>query len=91
MKYEFSEHLQKALNKLSRKDPESYKAVKNKIKEIVESSNLDHYKPLRYDFKNQKRVHIRKSFVLVFEYVPLTDTIWFLDYDHHDNIYHRHT
>ena len=90
MKYDFSEHLKKVLQKLSKKDQESSKAVKNKIEEIVNSGNIDHYKPLRYDLKNKKRVHIRKSFVLVFEYDSLTDTIWFLDYDHHDNVYNKY-
>ena len=87
MKYDFTDHLKRVLHKLSRKDPESYKAVKNKIEEIVTSGQIDHYKPLRYDLKNKKRVHIRKSFVLTFEYIPSSDTVWFLDYDHHDNIY----
>lgn len=87
MKYDFSDHLKKVLEKLSKRDPETYHTLKNKIREIVTSGNIDHYKPLRYDLKNKKRVHIRKSFVLVFEYDPSTDTLWFLDYDHHDNIY----
>lgn len=87
MKYDFSEHLKQVLKKLSKKDPVSYNAVKNKIQEIVDSENLEHYKPLRYDLKNQRRVHIRKSFVLIFEYNSSTNTLWFLDYEHHDNIY----
>ncbi len=87
MKYDFSDYLKKIMQKLAKKDPETYKAIKNKVREIAESDNIDHYKPLRYDLKNKKRVHIRKSFVLVFEYDSVTDTIWFLDYDHHDNIY----
>jgi len=89
MKYNFSDGLKKILAKLCKKDPESYKAVKNKIEEIVNSSP-EHYKPLRYDLKNKKRVHIRKSFVLVFEYDQPTGTIWFLDYDHHDNVYNKY-
>jgi mRNA-degrading endonuclease RelE of RelBE toxin-antitoxin system len=39
-----------------------YGAVK-KIEEIVKDPY--HYKPLRHDLKNIRRVHIRKSFVLV--------------------------
>ena len=89
MKYDFSDELKKVLSKLSKKDPESYKAVKNKIEEII-NSNQDHYKSLRYDLKNKKRVHVRKSFLLVFEYNPSTNTIWFLDFDHHDNVYKKY-
>lgn len=89
MKYDFSDHLKKVLVKLSKKDSEASKAIKNKIEEII-NSNPDHYKPLRYGLKNKKRVHIKKSFVLVFEYDKNTDTVWFLDYDHHDNIYSKY-
>ncbi|MEK6950784.1 MAG: addiction module toxin RelE [Nanoarchaeota archaeon] len=87
MNYEIKPDLDRILQKLKRKDPESFKAVLNKIKEIVDSGNPDHYKPLRYDLKNKKSVHIRKSFVLIFEYDQNTNTIYFLDYDHHDRIY----
>lgn len=87
MKYELSEHLKKILKKLKKKDPEGHKAIKNKIKEIINSEDLGHYKSLRHDMKNQKRVHIRKSFVLVFEHDESEDVVRFLDYDHHDKIY----
>ena len=89
MKYEFADDLKRILAKLAKKDPESCKAVKNKVEEIVNSGNVDHYKPLKYDLKNLKAVHVRKSFVLVFEYDHANDTIWFLDYDHHDLIYRK--
>jgi|TARA_B100001971_G_C17936767_1_gene405547 YafQ family addiction module toxin component len=86
MRYDFSDDLKKILSKLKKKDHESFKAVKNKIKEIV-SSDPEHYKPLKHDLKNLKRVHIRKSFVLVFEHNKQQELIQFLDYDHHDKIY----
>jgi len=34
-----------------------------------------------------RRVHIGKSFVLVFEIVENENKVIFLDFDHHDNIY----
>ncbi len=55
---------EKKLIKLYKKDKVMYEVVMKKIEEIVK--NPHHYKPLRHDLKNIRRVHIRKSFVLVF-------------------------
>ena len=85
--YEIKPHLQKILNKLSKKDKVAYVAVLNKIQEVINSGNVEHYKNLRYDLKDKRRVHVAKSFVLVFSYDKARDLISFLDYDHHDNIY----
>lgn len=81
-----SAHLQKILSKLSKKDKQLYEQLLNKIDEIRHAENLDHYKNLRYDMKDSKRVHIG-SFVLVFQYDTQTNTISFDDFDHHDTIY----
>ena len=85
--YEIKPNLLKILNKLSKKDKVAYEMVLNKIDEIKNSADVGHYKNLQYDMKNRKRVHIIKSFVLVFSYDKESNTISFLDYDHHDNIY----
>ncbi len=37
--------------------------------------------------KGMRRVHIGKSFVLVFEIIEKENKVIFLDLDHHDNIY----
>ena len=84
--FEIKPELDKKLVKLSKKDKSSYEAVMNKIQEIVDSPNVEHYKNLRYDMKGSKRVHI-SHFVLVFSYNKSKDFISFEDYDHHDNIY----
>lgn len=57
----------------------------NKIEDILSCDDLNHYKNLRYDFRNLKRVHVNTSFVIVF--YEKEDTIYFIDYDHHDKIY----
>ena len=64
--YEIIPSLQRILNKLWKKDKVVYEAIMNKIKEILE--NPQHYKPLRYDLAGEKRVHIMKSFVLIFSF-----------------------
>ncbi len=88
MRYEFSDDLKKIMEKPKKKDSENYKALKNKIIEIV-NSDYEHYKPLKYDMKNLRSVHVKKSFVLVFEYHKSQEMIRFLDYDHHDKIYFK--
>ncbi|MCD6207654.1 MAG: type II toxin-antitoxin system RelE/ParE family toxin [Methanosarcinales archaeon] len=62
-----------------------FKAVRDKVGAIIK--NPYHYKPLRYDLKVLRRVHIGKSHVLVFEIDEPLKTIRFLDLGHHDEIY----
>ena len=89
MRYEIKPSLEKILKKLKKKDPVSFKAITNKIGEVV-NSNPDHYKPLKHGMKNWKRVHVMKSFVLIFTYNKAEDLLSFLDYDHHDVVYRKH-
>ena len=78
--------LQKILNRLSKKDKNLYEHVLKKIEEIIGCSGIEHYKNLRYDMKDKKRVQIG-HFVLVFKLVKKDNKIVFMDFDHHDNIY----
>ncbi len=87
--YEIKPHLLKILQKLSKKDKVAYEAILKKIEEVISVEDMDHYKNLRYNLKNLKRVHVASSFVLVFEYDPASDFISFVDYDHHDVIYSK--
>ena len=84
--YEIIPYLQKVLNKLSKKDKSLYEQLLKKIDEIVSAYDIEHYKNLRYNMKDSKRVHLG-HFVLIFQYNKKTDTINFDDFDHHDNIY----
>lgn len=83
-----SDRIKEVMNKLSRKDIVLYNQLLKKIEEIVNCSDIDHYKNLRYDMKDSKRVHVG-HFVLVFQYNKQTDTIYLDDFDHHSNIYNR--
>lgn len=84
--FEIKPHLLEILLKLSKKNNVSYEAIMNKIEEIINSANILHYKNLRYNMKEYKRVHLG-HFVLVFSCDKLKDFVSFDDYDHHDNIY----
>lgn len=84
--FEVKPDLQKILVKLFKKDKAAYEAVMNKISEVVNSGDVEHYKNLRHDLKDLKRVHVG-HFVLVFSYDSSRDFVSFVDYDHHDKIY----
>lgn len=81
-------HLQKILNKLSKKDKALYEQVIKKIEEIINSSDVEHYKNLKYSMNDMKRVQIG-HFVLVFSFIEKENKIKFLDFDHHDKIYKK--
>ncbi len=71
--------------KLSKKNPGQLEIISKKIEEI--RKNPSHYKNLRKPLQHFKRIHIGKSFVLVFSVDEPKKLIIIEDYDHHDNIY----
>jgi YafQ family addiction module toxin component len=86
-KFEIEEKLHQILEKLFKKDKKRYEIVWKKINEVINSSDVEHYKNLKFPMNEFKRVHIDKSFVLVFKYDKTNNTIRFYDLDHHDKIY----
>jgi YafQ family addiction module toxin component len=86
--FKVSENLQEIMKKLSKKDKSLYDQLTKKIREIVESYNIEHYKNLRYNMKDSKRVHVG-HFVLVFQYDKKLNEVIFDDFAHHDDIYKR--
>lgn len=84
--FKLSEHLQNILKRLSKKDVQLYERVLGKINEVVHCYDIEHYKNLRYNMKDSKRVHVG-YFVLVFQYNKSDNEILFDDFDHHDNVY----
>lgn len=84
--FEIKPELEKKLVKLSKKDKIRFEAVMDKINEIVNSPDIEHYKNLRYDLKDSKRVHVG-HFVLIFSYEKTKNFVSFEDFDHHDNVY----
>ncbi len=84
--YRISKNLDRVLTKLQKKDKQVYENVLNKMNEILNNPDIDHYKNLRYNLKEYKSVHIG-HFVLVFRFDKTNDIVFFTDFDHHDNIY----
>ena len=86
--YKTSKELDRILSKLQKKDKVVYEHLLNKMNEVLNSPNVEHYKNLKYHLKDFKRVHVG-GFVLVFRYDKQNDLVHFTDFDHHDNIYRR--
>ncbi|MBU4221283.1 MAG: type II toxin-antitoxin system RelE/ParE family toxin [Euryarchaeota archaeon] len=83
--YEVSKRLERELDKLQKKNKKRFEIILKKMSEILDDPH--HYKPLQYEMKGLRRVHIDKSFVLVFEIIEAEKKVIFIDFDHHDNIY----
>ena len=87
--FDLSDDLKFKIKKLIRKDKKKVEIINKKIKEIIncDHNSIQHYKNLRYDLKEFKRVHIDKSFVLTFKVDLARNFILFVDFDHHDRVY----
>jgi len=77
------EHLLPVFKKLKRKDPKQYRILLKKIEEICR--NPYQFKPLRSPLHGKRRVHIGKSFVLI--YSVKGNAVILEDYAHHDEVY----
>jgi YafQ family addiction module toxin component len=82
---DISDQLDKQFTKLRKKDKKQLEVIDKKIQEIVK--NPYHFKPLRGDMHGARRVHIGKSYVLIFEIDEKQRIIRLLDFNHHDVIY----
>ncbi len=86
-KFSLEENLRKTIDKIAKKDKVLYLALMKKMEEILNCSDVNHYKNLRRPLQDFKRVHVKSSFVLIFKYFQAEDKIVFYDLDHHDQIY----
>ncbi|MEK6910510.1 MAG: type II toxin-antitoxin system RelE/ParE family toxin [Nanoarchaeota archaeon] len=84
--FKTSKEFDRILIKLQKKDKKLFENLLNKMDEIRNSHNIEHYKNLRYDLSDFKRVHVG-HFVLIFKFDKVNDLILFSDFDHHDKIY----
>jgi YafQ family addiction module toxin component len=82
---EIAEHVDKIFLKLKKKDTKQLEIINSKILQIL--MNPEHFKPLRGDLSGSRRVHIGKSFVLIYDFNKEDKIIKILDYGHRDKIY----
>lgn len=87
--FSLSDELKFKLSKLAKKDKKKVEIINKKIREIInrDKDTIQHYKNLRYDLSEFKRVHIDDHFVLTFKVDLSKNFILFVDFDHHDKIY----
>ncbi|MBS3151568.1 type II toxin-antitoxin system RelE/ParE family toxin [Candidatus Woesearchaeota archaeon] len=84
--YKTSKEFDRILVKLQKKDKQLYENLLNKMEEVCNGPDIEHYKNLRYSLKEYKRTHIG-HFVLVFKFDKANNLVFFTDFDHHDKIY----
>ena len=86
-----SDELKKLLPKLAKRNKVLLLALNKKIAEIIASDDLtiDHYKNLRHDMSDYKRVHVGGSFVLFFHVLKKQKFVLFQRLEHHDDAYKR--
>ena len=87
--FDLSDELKLVIKKLQKKDRVRIIILNKKIKEIIDNDKktIDKYKNLRYGLKEYKRVHIDKSFVLIFKVDEEKNHILFERLKHHDDVY----
>tara|TARA_Y100000034_G_scaffold44576_1_gene54731 strand:- start:24250 stop:24525 length:276 start_codon:yes stop_codon:yes gene_type:complete len=87
--FDISNELKLLIKKLSKKDRKRVIILNKKIKQIINNdhNSIDRYKNLRHNLKEYKRVHIDKSFVLLFKVDKEENFIYFWKLMHHDKVY----
>ena len=83
--YELRKSVEKSLFKLAKRNPKQMGIIESKINEIVVEPH--HYKSLHSPMQHLYRVHIDKSFVIVFSIDEAKKIVIIEKYGHHDNIY----
>lgn len=84
--YKIQPILQKIILKLYKKDKQTRERLIKKIEEIISSTDIEHYKNLRYPLQDLKRVQIGEK-VLIFKFDKKNNLISFENFKHHDKIY----
>ncbi len=79
------ESLDKKFKKLQRKDKELLRLIDRKVQDFL--ADPHRFKPLRKPLQNKRRVHLRGSYVLVYEVNEREKIVTLMDLDHHGNIY----
>lgn len=75
----------RVFRKLAKKDRGQLSAINKKIMQLQENPLIG--KPLHFPLQGMRRVHVFRSFVLVYDIQEAEKTITIRDYDHHDNIF----
>jgi len=87
--FSFSDELKETTLFLERKNKVTLEIMNKKIKQIIscDEFSIEHYKNLKFPLNAFKRVHIDKSFVLLFQVFKKEKHILFIKIKHHDDVY----
>ena len=80
-------HVDDIFSKLAKKNPNQLRMIQKKLEQIV--ADPYNFKPLKKPLQGKRRVHIDKSFVLIYSIDEEDKEVILEDYDHHDNIYKK--
>lgn len=78
--------LKKKIRKLAKKNKSLAETLNKKIEEILR--NPHHYKSLKQPMQNMRRVHIMKSFILIYSIDEKNKAVVLHKFEHHNNVYH---
>lgn len=84
---EVRKSVEENFSKLAKKGPKQLEIINKKIEQILE--NPHRFKPLHFPLAGMRRVHVDKSFVLIYSINEQTNTVVLEEYDHHDKIYKK--
>lgn len=82
---EVKEPVEKIFEKIAKRDRAQSEAIQKVILRILENPHA--FKPLHTPLQGQRRVHVIKSFVLVYSIDEPHKTVILERYKHHDEIY----
>lgn len=77
----------RAFKRLAKKDRNQLLAVSKKIAQLQQNPLIG--KPLHFPLQNMRRVHVHKSFVLIYDIQEKEKTITIRGYDRHDSVYKK--
>ena len=78
-------HVDKLFNKMGRKDRHNLEIIYKKLEEVCEDPNK--FKPLGTPMQGMRRIHVLKSFVIIYSINESTHSVWIEDFAHHDEVY----
>jgi YafQ family addiction module toxin component len=84
-KLESTPSCKRSIEKACRKNRMLREVLERKISEVLK--NPEHYKPLKNELAGIRRVHVMKSFVLLFE--VRHGSVKLIGFNHHDEVYRR--
>lgn len=78
-------HVDKIFKKMQRSDRYNLEIIYKKLEEVCD--NPEKFKPLNAPMQNLRRVHILKSFVIIYSIDETTHSVWIEYFAHHDEVY----